>query len=143
MVINKGFSLVELMVSVAIMGILAAVAVPQYSQYVAKGNRSEAMRELVVVANLQEQFLIENRSYTTDMTELGFDTDPFLSEKEKYSIDVEAVSDISIDFIIVATALAGQLSNDASCVKLRIDHLGQKSSVNSADVDTTDICWGK
>ncbi len=140
---NKGFSLVELMVAVAIMGILASVAVPRYSQYVAKGNRSEAMRELVVVANLQEQFLIENRTYTTDMTELGFDADPFFSEKGKYSIDVEAVSDITTDYIIIAAAHAGQLTNDLNCVKLRIDYLGQKSSLNSAGEDTTDICWGK
>ena len=134
---KKGFSLVELMVVVAIMGILATVAVPEYTQYLAKGNRSEAMRELVVVANLEEQFFIENRTYTVDMTTLGFDADPFFSENESYQIDVVPVSDITTDFQVQATAYDKQSKIDTQCAVISIDNLGQKTAVNTQGDDTS------
>ncbi|AWB68535.1 prepilin-type cleavage/methylation domain-containing protein [Saccharobesus litoralis] len=140
---KQGFSLIELMVSVAIVGILAAVAVPAYTEYLAQGYRTEAMRELVTVANLQEQYLIENRTYTTDMKELGYSADPYYSENDRYTIDTSAVSSIASDYIITATATTSQLANDPECKTISLNYLLEKSATDSDGNDSTSACWGK
>ena len=60
---NTGFSLIELMVTVAIIGILAMVAVPQYSSYVKKTQRKDAQAALLAFSNAMERFWTENRTY--------------------------------------------------------------------------------
>lgn len=139
----SAFSLIELMVSVAIVGIIAAIATPAYIEYLGQGYRSEAMRELVTVVNLQEQYLIENRTYTTDMKELGFAADPYESENERYNIDATAIADISSDFIVTATATDAQKATDLTCYTISMNYLLQKSATDSEGNDSTDTCWGQ
>lgn len=59
----QGFTLIELMVTVAIIGILAAIAMPSYQQYVVRGNRVAAQAAMMDIANRQQQLLLANRSY--------------------------------------------------------------------------------
>ena len=59
-----GFTLIELMIAVAIVGIIAAVAVPNYTEYVKRASRAEAAAALLDTANKQEQFFVDNREYT-------------------------------------------------------------------------------
>ena len=63
----NGFTLVELMITVAIVGILATVVYPSYVSYVTKSNRTEAQRELMRLANLEEQYYVDHREYTENM----------------------------------------------------------------------------
>ena len=135
-----GYTLVELMVAVAIVGILAGIAYPAYKDSVSKSRRAEAMAELVRVANLQEQYFADNRTYTADMTKLGFSADPYVTETGYYSIDTTAVTALSADFIITATAAGLQSSNDSRCTSFSINHLGQKTAKKGAD-DNTNECW--
>lgn len=67
----KGFTLIELMIVVVIMGILAAIAVPQYQGYVQKGRRAAAQAFLLQVAQRQQQFFLDNRSFANSLTVLG------------------------------------------------------------------------
>lgn len=140
--IQKGFSLIELMVAMAVLGILAAVAVPAYTEYVGQGYRTEAMRELITVANLQEQYFIENKTYTADMTDLGFSADPYKSENERYEIDTTINTD-GDEFTITATASTAQVSVDYFCASLSITHLLVKSALDKDGNDATSDCWGK
>lgn len=64
---TAGFSLMEMMIVVAIIGILAAIALPSYQRYVTQANRSAAQQFLVEVANRQQQFLLDNRQYSSDL----------------------------------------------------------------------------
>ncbi|MGZ5051540.1 MAG: type IV pilin protein [Methylobacter sp.] len=59
----EGFTLIELMIAVAIVGILASVAVPSYTSYIRKGNRAEAQGALVTFANAMEQWRLQNGTY--------------------------------------------------------------------------------
>ena len=61
---TTGFTLIELMITVAIIAILASVAYPSYQQYVIRSNRSEMEQFMLDVANREEEFLLNNRSYT-------------------------------------------------------------------------------
>jgi type IV pilus assembly protein PilE len=125
-----GFTLVEVMITVAIIGILSSVAYPSYVDYIVRANRSEGLRELVRIANLQEQHYVDNRSYTAVMTDLGLDADPFLTENGHYSIDATVVNDT---FTLIATAKGTQASKDTSCGTISITDTGKKTPVS--------ICW--
>ena len=61
--IQRGFTLIELMITVAIIGILAAVAYPSYTEHVRKGVRRAAQAQMLELANREQQFLLSNRAY--------------------------------------------------------------------------------
>lgn len=128
-----GFTLIELLIAVAIVAILASIAIPSYTDFVARSNRTEAQRELLRIANMQEQFYIDARSYTADMTELGLGADPFITENGYYSID--AVLTTSGGFVLTATALSPQSTNDSGCPTLSVSETGQKLPATN--------CWEK
>ena len=67
----RGITLTELMVVVVIIGILTAIAYPNYREFVARSKRNEARAALLQVATLQERFYLQNNTYTMDMTNLG------------------------------------------------------------------------
>ncbi len=69
---QQGIGMIELLVVLAIMGILASVLLPGYQDHVLKSYRAEAMQELLKVAGLQEMLLVDQRRYSADLTELGF-----------------------------------------------------------------------
>ena len=68
----RGFTLIELMIVVAIVGILAGIAYPSYMDHVRKGNRAQAQAFLMDVAQRQQNYLIVHRQYAQTLTQLGF-----------------------------------------------------------------------
>jgi type IV pilus assembly protein PilE len=86
----RGFTLMEIMIVVVIVGILASIALPAYQDQVRRGNRSAAQRFMMDVANRQEQYLGNKRSYTTalDSSGLSFPVPPELNGKYTFAIVV-------------------------------------------------------
>lgn len=129
-----GFTLIEVMITVAIVGILAAIAYPSYTSYVAKSNRGEGQRELLRIANLQEQYYVDNRTYTSDLTKLGLDKSPFITEHGHYSI-AATVPAGGATFTLTATAKGTQASADSACSPMKVTDTGEKTP--------DDSCWEK
>jgi type IV pilus assembly protein PilE len=104
----RGFSLVELMITVAIIGILAAVAYPSYLDYVRRGNRSAAQTFMMAIASRQEQYILTNRSYTTDITRLGLVAPPETTGKYSFTITGTGTPPNVSDYLITATPEGSQ-----------------------------------
>ncbi len=130
---QSGFTLTELMIAVLIIGILSAIALPSYQAHVAAANRTDATTMLIVGANQQEQFFIDNKTYSLDMTELGFATNPASTENDFYLIKVRAETStcaIQTCYVLEASLQVPQPSD--GCGTLTLDSLGNKQPSN---------CW--
>lgn len=109
---QQGFTLIELMITVAIIAILTAIAIPNYQSYVVKGNRAVAQSFMVEVANRQKQYLLDARSYAADLTTLGI-TPPTDVSKHYPSANIVFVVDASPpSFTITATPTSAQQASD-------------------------------
>ena len=130
----QGITLLELMIVVMIVGILAAVAYPNYRDFAARAKRNEAKAALLQIATNQERFYLNNNTFTSDMTQLGFPvTDNFLTDTGSYTIDVAPGADSSN---FSATATYTKVDNESTkCLTFGIDGRGSKTSGPLAD------CW--
>lgn len=160
---NRGFTLMELMITVAIIGILASITIPSYTKYVQKSKRSDAKVELLRIAQLQESYFVQNMSYAKDLTTaaggLGLGA-TVLSEQEQYTITMTALdaantacdgtsNDPCTSFTVQALARAStSQANDTACIGFSITNTGLKGAAtgtigthNAATADQTKTCW--
>ena len=117
-----GFTLIELMVVIAVIGILASIAYPSYLDHVKKGHRGGAQAHLLDLAQRQQQYFMDSRSYTATESDLAVtptDVSNF------YTISITASDGPPPTFTITATPKAG--TPQASDVTLTINNNGQKT----------------
>lgn len=110
---QSGFTLIELMIAVAIIGILAAIVLPNYQQYVIRANRSAAQAQMMDIANRQQQFLLANRSYAskTTLESSGYSLPSDVSAK--YSYDITLGSGTVPSYTITFTPIGSQAADGA------------------------------
>lgn len=131
-----GFTLIEVMIVVVIVGILFAVGVPSYRAFVVKSKRSEAVAALTSIAGEQLQFFSENNRYAADLTQLGYPDATLSSESGVYTIST--LSATVSDFTLTATANADQAGSDSECGNFTLNHMGVKGVTGSG---TANDCW--
>jgi type IV pilus assembly protein PilE len=128
---NFGFTLIELMIAIAIIGILASIAIPSYSQYIIKTRRVDAQSELIQEAQAMERYFTANGRYTTTAggTTCGVSTSLNTNVDTYYTISRTCPS-TGTTFTLTATPVATKMQkNDGTLI---LDNTGSKSgSVNS------------
>lgn len=129
----RGFTLMEIMIALAIMSILVAIAMPNFTEILQKGRRPDGKVILLDIADKQEQFYTANvpNSYTDDLADLGY-TSPQPSEEGHYSVTLVATPagcapgtvTPCAGFTLTAAAVGGQASD--VCGDLTLDNFGVK-----------------
>jgi type IV pilus assembly protein PilE len=100
-----GFTLMELLITIAIVGILAAIAYPSYQQYVQRAHEADAQSFLLTLSNLQERYLLDRRAYADTVAKLGTSEPAELSKR--YNFSVTAPAKLPPAYEIKATPIAG------------------------------------
>lgn len=121
---QKGFTLVEVLIVVAIIGILASIAIPSYREYVIRSNRTEAQAFLMTLAQQQQQFLMDARTYAGSVAALGKTTPAGVAEH--YTIEIDT-ADAPPTFTITATPASAMQAGDGN---LTIDQAGNRAWTN-------------
>ena len=135
---NQGFTLIELMITVAIVAILAAVAYPSYVSYIVRANRSAAQSFMYALANKQEQYLLNARSYAADLAALNIAVPTEVSPH--YTVTVTSnMAATPPTYTVTATPIGSQLSNDGKCGTLTLDSTGAKTKSGTAA--SVSDCW--
>lgn len=132
---QMAFTLIELMVVLAILGIIVAVAYPAYTDQVRTARRAEAKSALQQGINRQERHFTSNNTYTADMTELGYAADPFITEEGWYSVSAAACGGSTIAQCAVMTAAPQNDQTNDSCGSFTLNTRGQRTVTGSGD------CW--
>jgi type IV pilus assembly protein PilE len=131
----RGVTLLELMIVVVIIGIMAAIAYPNYREYAARAKRNEARAALLQIATNQERFYLQNNTYTADMTNLGFPVAAnYTTDTGSYLVTIDPATVDANDFTATATYQFAD-GEDDKCGTYQIDGRGAKTSAPYTD------CW--
>lgn len=125
---HQGFTLIELMITVAVLTILVSIAVPSYRQFIVRGKRSAAQSVMMDIANREQQFLLANRAYASKATLEANGYALPAEVRENYTWDVTLGAGPTPSFTITFTGIEA-LADDNSPAPLTLDSSGAKAPI--------------
>ncbi len=134
---QRGFTLIEVMITVAIIGILAAVAYPSYQNHVVKTYRGNAKACISEYAQFMERYYTTNMNYNipvANIPQLGCRTEGNMNQR--YVITVGNLAQGT--YTVTATPLGAQLARDTECGTLTVNQTGQRTASGTGGVAA---CW--
>lgn len=136
---QRAFTLVELMITVAIIAILAAIAIPSYTQYMRQARRADARAMLLQAAQWMERYRSENNgSYANAVLPTGFSRSPDAGDA-MYNIALTNLAAGAYTLNAVPTSL---MSSD-ECGNLTIDNTGLKTANGQTTAAMLQKCWSR
>ena len=141
---NRGFSLIELMIVVAIIGLLVAIGLPSYQNQVMRNHRVQAKNALLDLAAREERFYAINNNYSSSAAALGYASLPLNvtsgDSSSFYQLSV-ATSNGNQNYTGTATPTGNQ-ANDATCYAYTINQAGQKGNADAGgNALASASCW--
>ncbi len=117
-----GFSLLELLIALAIVGIISAFAIPNYIDYINKGYRTDMQRFMLEISSKQENFFANAQRYTDSLAADGLNISLENELANRYTVQIE-VTDVPPSYEILATAKGAQLNSG----NLTLNSSGEKT----------------
>jgi type IV pilus assembly protein PilE len=143
---NRGFTLIELMIAVAVVSILATIAVASYTSQVKKSRRTDARSAVLDLAGREEKLFSTANAYSALPSDLGYGAGawPINVGSGYYQVTVAAPDPLqggaAGTYLITAQPVPGSTqASDTTCLSLSVNQLGAQSSTGSG---TTATCWG-
>lgn len=152
---QKGFTLIELIVAMVVAAILAAIAIPAYSNYVRKAHRTDAKNALLDLASLEERYFSTQNQYSTSWTDLGYSASSASAASISvgngyYTVTLPLVTAATpptatttgtpASFSLTANAIGDQLK-DTTCATYIVNSNGTRAASSSSGTDSTSSCW--
>jgi type IV pilus assembly protein PilE len=132
---SRGFTLIELVITMAIVALLAAIAYPSYSKYVMRGNRTDATRNMMQMAQALE------RCYSQAFTYVGCAAVPAgTTNTTYYKITIATPS--ASQYTLQAVPNGKPQSADTPCQTFNLSSGGVQTAVDASNNDNTTKCWG-
>jgi len=138
---SRGFTLVELMVTIVVAAILAAIAIPGYTNQIRKSRRTEARNAVLDAAAREERFFATRNLYTQTATDLGYASFPATVGSSYYTLNVQCNDrTCTTGFTVTASLIpTGPQSKDTACTAFTVNQTGLQTATGSSNASTT--CW--
>lgn len=146
-----GFTLIELMITIVVIAILAAIAIPIYQHQVREARRTSARTALLELAGREERYYATNNAYTSNAADLGYGTVanplawPIKVGDGFYEIDQPMIPANTVpapSYSLTAVPVPGtDQAKDSDCTSFTVDSTGNKTATGAV-ADPTSTCWG-
>lgn len=142
---QAGFTIMEILIVLSIVGILSALVLPAYTKSAQKSRRADARSTLSDLATRQEKYYAQNDSYAASIspagTGLGWGKNTSLSDYYKLSVAVDSSCGTILNCYTLRARAIGSQTDDSDCQLLTLDNAGRKRAYNSQGQLSTDKCW--